>query len=81
MTNTKPLVQCVRKCKLGFLEHILWLPEEEPTRRYAFYRPISCQKRRGCPCTSYLAYIQHVLGNDENEMAGGIATLAKDQCA
>ena len=39
MTNTKPLVHCVRKYQLGFLGHILRLPEEEPARRYALYIP------------------------------------------
>ena len=34
MTNTKPLVHCVRKRQLGFLGHIFRLPEEEPARRY-----------------------------------------------
>ena len=39
MTNTEPLVYYVRKRQLGFLGHILRLPEEEPARRYAVYVP------------------------------------------
>ena len=39
MATTEPLVRCVRKCQLGFLGHILWLPEEKPGRRYALYIP------------------------------------------
>ena len=27
MTNTEPLVHCLRKSQLGFLGHILWLPD------------------------------------------------------
>ena len=79
MINTKPLVQYVRNRQLGFLEHILRIPEEEPARRYAFYIPSHGKKRCGHPRTSYLAYIQRVLGNDKNEMAAEeTATLAKD---
>ena len=35
MTDTQPLVHCVRKRQLSFLGHVLRLPEEEPVRRYA----------------------------------------------
>ena len=60
MTNTKPLVYCVRKYQLGFLRHMLKLPdEEEPTRRYALYIPSHSKRKPGCPRTSYLAYMQH----------------------
>ena len=82
MTNTEQLVHCVRKCQLAFLGHILRLPQEEPARRYALCIPSHCKKRPRRLHTSYLAYIQRVLGYDENEMATEkIATLAKDRCA
>ena len=57
MTNIEPLVHCVRKRQLGFLGHILQLPEEEPARRYALYIPSHGKRRPGRPHTSYLAYI------------------------
>ena len=85
MTNAEPLIHCVRKRQRGFLGYILRLPEEEPARRYTYiYIAFYGTKRPGR--TFYLAYIQHVLGCDENEMGvEEIATLpktgAKDRCA
>ena len=82
MNNTEPLVHCVIKRQLSFLGHILRLPEEEPVGRYALYIPSHGKRRHGRPRTSYLAYIQRVLGYNENEMtAEEIATLARDRCA
>ena len=81
-TNTQPLIHCVRKRQLRFLGHILRLPEEEPARRYALYIPTHGRRRRGRPRTSYLAYIQRVLGYDEGMIqADQIAKLAEDRCA
>ena len=82
MTNTEPLVHLVRKRQLGFLGHILRLPEEEPDRRYALYIPLHGKRKPGRPRTSYLACIQLLLGYNEDELlADQIATLAIDRCA
>ena len=81
-TNTEPLIHHVRHRQLSFLGHILRLPEEEPVRRYALYIPPHGKRRPGRPRTSYLAYIQRVLGYDKGMIqAEQIATLAKDRCA
>ena len=82
MTNTEPLIYSVRKRQLGFLGHILRLPDEEPARRYALYIPPHGKRRPGRPRTSYISYINHVLGYDEHEMsADQIATIAQDRSA
>ena len=79
MTNTEPLLYYVRKCLLGFLEHILCLPEEEPARRYAFYVP---PHGKGslivhAPLTSRTS--NGWIGYHEVDISA--ATLAEDQCA
>ena len=82
MTNTKPLIQRLRERQLRFLGHILRMPEEEPARRYALYIPAHGKRRPGRPRTSYLTYIQHILGDDEGMLqTNQIATLAKDRSA
>lgn len=82
MTNTEPLIHCVRMRQLRFLGHILRLPEEEPARRYALYVPTHGKRRPGRPRTSYFSYIQRVLGYDEGMIqAEQIAALAEDRCA
>ena len=82
MTNTEPLIYSVRKRQLGFLGHVLRLPEEEPARSYALYTPPHGKRRPGRPRTTYLSYINHVLGYDEHEMsADQIATIAQDRSA
>ena len=44
--------------------------------------PYHGKRRSGRPRTSYLAYIQRLLGHDENEMpAEETVTLTKDRCA
>ena len=54
------------------------LPEEEPASRNALYIPPHGNRRPGRPCTSYLAYIQRLLGYEEGSIqADQIATLAK----
>ena len=50
------------KRQLVFFGHILWLPEEEPAKRYALDIPSDGQGRPGRPQTSYRAHIQRVLG-------------------
>ena len=82
MTNTEPLIHHVRNRQLRFLVHILRLPEEEPASRYALYIPPHGNRRPGRPRTSYLAYIQRLLGYEEGCIqADQIATLAKDRSA
>ena len=82
MTNTKPLIHCVRKRQLGFLGHILRLPDFLRKNQLEDILSTSHDKRRpGRPRTSYFAYIHHMLIYDENEMeAEEIFTLAKDRC-
>ena len=64
MTDTQPLVHCVRKRQLSFLGHVLRLPEEEPVRRCVLYIPPHDKRRPGRPrtCTSYQSYIKSLLG-------------------
>ena len=81
MTNTEPLIHCVRNRQLRFLGHILRLPDEEPVRKYALYIPTHGKRGQGRPRTSYFKYIQHILGYDEDITAEQIATLAEDRCA
>ena len=82
MTITEPLGHYVRKCQLGFLGHILRLPEKEPARRYAFYVPPHGKRKPGRPRTSHITYIQQLLGYHEVDIsADEIATLAEDWCA
>ena len=82
VTNTEPLIYHVRNRQLRFLGHILHLPEEEPASRYALCILPHGNRRPGCPCTSYLAYLQRLLGYEEgNIQADQIATLAKDRSA
>ena len=80
--NTEPLVYYVRKRQLGFFGHILRLPKEEPARRYALYVPSHGKTKPDRPRTSYITYIQRVLGYHEVKIsADEIATLAEDRCA
>ena len=82
MTNTEPLVYYVRKRQPGFLGHILCLPEEGPARRYTFSVPPHGKRKPGHPRTSYITYIQWVLGYHEVDIsADEIATLAEDRRA
>ena len=68
----------VEKRQQGFLGHILRLPEEEPARKYAFYVPPHGKRKPSRPRTSYITYIQRVLGYHEVEIsADEIATFSK----
>ena len=82
MTNTVPLILLVRHRQLKFLGHILRMSKEEPARRYALYIP-TIGKRRPCrPRTSYLNYVQRLLGDNEGAMQEQqIAAFADDRCA
>ena len=62
MTNTVPLIHLVRHRQLKFLGHILRMSKEEPARRYALYIPTVDKRRPGRPHTSYLNYVQRLLG-------------------
>ena len=82
MTNTKPLINTVRQRQLRFLGHILRMPEDEPCRRYALYVPTHGRRRPGRQRTSYISYVQKLLGDAENYLTqNAIASLATDRCA
>ena len=82
MTNTVPLIHLVRHRQLKFLGHILRMSKEEPARRYALYIPTIGKRRPGRPRTSYLNYVQRLLGDNEGAMQEQqIATFADDRCA
>ena len=82
MTNTVPLIYLVRHRQLKFLGHILRMSKEEPARRYALYIPTIGKRRPGRPRTSYLNYVQRLLGDNEGAMQEQqIAAFADDRCA
>ena len=82
MTNTVPLIHLVRHGQLKFLGHILRMSKEEPARRYALYIPTIGKRRPGRPRTSYLNYVQRLLGDNEGAMQEQqIAAFADDRCA
>ena len=62
--------------------HILRMSKEEPARRYALYIPTIGKRRPGWPHTSYLNYVQRLLGDNEGAMQEQqIATFADDHHA
>ncbi len=80
ITNTEPLVNSVRSRQLRFLGHILRLHEEELRKRYAFYTPPHGKRRPGRQRTSYLSYIQKLLGDTDNWLnLDAITALAMDR--
>ena len=82
MTNTVPLIHLVRHHQLKFLGHILRMSKEEPARRYALYIPTIGKRRPGRPRTSYLNYVQRLLGDNEGAMQEQqIAAFADDRPA
>ena len=82
MTNTVPLIHLVRHRQLKFLGRILRMSKEEPARRYALYIPTIGRRRPGRPRTSYLTYVQRLLGDNEGEMQEQqIVALADDRRA
>ena len=82
MTNTVPLIHLVRHRQLKFLGHILWKSKEEPARRYVLYIPTIGKRRPGRPRTSYLNYVQRLLGDNEGAMQEQqIAAFADDRHA
>ena len=82
MTNTVPLIHLVRHRQLKFLGHILRMSKEEPARRYALYIPTIGKRRPGRPRTSYLNYVQRLLGDNEGAMQEQqIAAFADDRSA
>ena len=79
ITNTQPLIHTVRQSQLRFLGHILRIPDDEPCRRYALYVPTH-GRRPGQQRTSYISYIQKLLGDTENDLhPDAIALLASDR--
>ena len=44
------------------------MSKEEPARRYALYIPTIGKRRPGRPRTSYLNYVQRLLGDNEGAM-------------
>ena len=80
MSNTVPLIHLVRHRQLKCLGHILQMSKEEPARRYALYIPTIGKRRPGWPRTSYLTYVQRLLGDNEGAMQEleQIAALADD---
>ena len=82
MTDTSPLIHQVRHRQLKFLGHILRMPKEEPARRYALYVPTIGKRKPGRPRTSYLTYVQCLLGDSEGMMhEEQIAAIANDRSA
>ena len=82
MTNTVPLIHLVRHRQLKFLGHVLRMSKEEPARRYALYIPTIGKRRPGRPRTSYLNYVQRLLGDNEGAMQEQqIAAFADDRRA
>ena len=78
-TNTVPLIHLVRHRQLKFLGHILRMSKEGPARRYDLYIP-TIGKRR--PRTSYLTFVQRLLGDNEGAVQEQqIAALADDRRA
>ena len=68
--------------QLKFLGHILRMSKEEPARRYALYIPTIGKRRPGRPRTSYLNYVQRLLGDNEGAMQEQqIAAFADDRRA
>ena len=79
MTNTVPLIHLVRHRQLKFLGHILRMSKEEPARRYALYIPTIGKRRPPSrPRTSYLTYVQRLLGDNEGAMQEQLITALGD---
>ena len=56
------------------------MSKEEPARRYALYIPTIGKRRPGRPRTSYLNYVQRLLGDNEGAMQEQqIAAFADDR--
>ena len=69
MTESKPLIEQVRMRQLRFLGHILRMPEDEPAvRLYALYIPSHGRRRPGRQRTTYLQYIQQLLGDHNGQI-------------
>ena len=82
MTNTMPLIHLVRHRQPKFLGHILRMSKEEPVRSYALYIPTIGKRRPFRPRTSYLNYVQRLLGDNEGAMQEQqIAAFADDRRA
>ena len=80
MTKTRPLIEQVRTRQLKFLGHILRKSEDEPANLYTLYFPTHGRRRPGRQRTSYLRYIQRLLGDDDGQLTSKqITDLAIDR--
>ena len=80
MSGTQPLITTVRQHQLRFLGHILRRPEDEPCRRYALFTPSHGKRRPGRQATSYISYIQKLLGDTDRVLEPeAIASLAQNR--
>ena len=80
MTNTVPLIHLVRQRQLKFLDHILRMSKEEPAGRYTLYILNIGKRRPGRSHTSYLTYVQRLLGDNEGEMQEQQLAALADDC-
>ena len=79
-TNTEPLINRVRLRQLTFLGHLLRTPEQEPCMTYALYTPTHGKRRAGRQRTSYLSYIQKLLGDTDGMLQpNAIRNLAQNR--
>ena len=82
MAGTVPLVRLVGRRQLRFLCRVLRVSGEEPAGGYALYIPTIGKRRPGRPRTSYLNYVQRLLGDNEGAMQEQqIAAFADDRHA
>ena len=80
MTKTRPLMEQVRPRQLKFLGHILRKSEDEPANLYTLYLPTHGRHRLRRQSTSYLQYIQRLLGDDDGQLTSKqIADLTSDR--
>ncbi|XP_066295679.1 uncharacterized protein [Branchiostoma lanceolatum] len=79
-TNTQPLINRVRQRQLRFTGYALRLPTEEPLRTYALNVPTHGRRRPGRQKTSYLTYVQNLLGDAEGDLSPeAITAMATDR--
>ena len=60
--------------------NVLRMSKEEPARRYALYIPTIGKRRPGWPHTSYLNYVQRLLGDNEGAMQEQQIAAFADDC-
>ena len=78
--KTRPLIEQVQTRQLKFLGHILRKSEDEPANLYTLYFPTHGRRRLRRQSTSYLQYIQCLLGDDDGQLTSKqIDDLATDR--